>query len=179
MIWEEFMNILDFTMEMDRSGRDFYRQLAVKARTPEVRRVFGWMAKEEERLMEEYRRMKVEGLDRQADSPRLQMAANPFRHQAGMNAPQDELEAYRLILEMEGKACRLLQDAAIQETDSTTRDVLHRVAAVECGELSEVEGVYDFVRAPNGYLASAEFSNLDEFHNFGRYEDNRPCSHTH
>jgi rubrerythrin len=173
------MNILDFAMEMDRSGRDYYRQLARKARTPGVRQVFGWMAREEERLMAEYRRMKEEVPDRRADSAMLQMADNPFRHQAGMTPPQDEQEAYQLILAMEGKACQLLQSAAMREADGSAREILRRVAAMECGELKEVEEVYDFVSAPSGYLAWSEFSNLDEFHNFGRYEDNRSCSHTH
>jgi rubrerythrin len=172
------MNILDFAMEMDRSGRDYYRQMAQKARTPGVRQVFGWMAREEERLMEEYRAMKGEVSDRRADSPLLRMADNPFRHRAGMSPPQDEQQAYRLILDLEGKACQLLQSAAMEE-DGAAGEMLRRVAAMECGALTEVEEVYDFISAPNGYLAWAEFSNLDEFHNFGRYEDNRPCSHTH
>jgi rubrerythrin len=173
------MNILDFVMEMDRSGRDYYRQLALKARTPGVRQVFGWMAREEERLMEEYRRMKGDITARRADSPMLQMTDNPFRHQAGMTPPQEDLQAYRLVLDMESKACSLLQRAVMQETDDTARDMLRRVAAMECGELTAVEEVYDFVRAPDEYLAWSEFSNLDDFHNFGRYEDNRACSHTH
>jgi rubrerythrin len=173
------MNILDFAMEMDRSGRDYYRQLAVRARTPEVKRVFGWMAREEERLMDAYRRLKEESPLRQADSPMLQMSDNPFRHRAGMSPPQEEMEAYRLVMAMEGKACQLLQNAAKQEADANVRDALHRVAAMECGELQEVEELYDFVNAPGEYLAWAEFSNLDEYHNFGRYEDNRTPPQAH
>jgi rubrerythrin len=170
------MNILDFAMEMDRSGRDYYRQMALKAHSPGVRQLFGRMAKEEERLMEEYRRMKADDPDRRAESPMLQMADNPFRHQAALTPPHDELEAYRLVLAMEGKACQLLQSAASQEADGAAGAILRRVAAMECGELKEVEEIYDFVSAPSEYLAWAEFSNLDEFHNFGRYEDNRSRS---
>jgi hypothetical protein len=33
--------------------------------------------------------------------------------------------------------------------------------------------IYDFVNAPTDDLEWAEFSNLDEFHNFGRYQDLR------
>jgi rubrerythrin len=166
------MNILDFAMEMDRSGRDYYRQMALKARTPGVRQVFGWMAREEERLMKEYRCMKEAVSGRGAESSMLQMADNPFRHQAGLTPPQDELEAYRLIMAMEGKACQLLQSAAMQE-EGPAQEILRRVAAMECGALNEVEEIYDFVSAPSAFLAWSEFSNLDEFHNFGRYEDNR------
>jgi hypothetical protein len=172
------MNILDFAMAMDRSGRDYYRQMAHRAHTPGVRQVFGWMAREEERLLEEYGAMRGEVPEWRADSPQLRMADNPFRQRAGLSPPQDELGAYRLILDLEGKACQLLQDAAMAE-DGAAGETLRRVAAMECGVLTEVEEVYDFVSAPQGYLAWGEFSNLDEFHNFGRYEDNRACSHTH
>lgn len=173
------MNILDFAMEMDRSGRDLYRRLARQAANPGARRVLSWMAREEEHLMDEFRRLKGESPARQAEVPALSMAENPYRHPAGALVPQTDLDAYRMILEMEGKACRLLEKAAEQVTDDAARDFVRRVAALECEEMREVAEVYDFVRAPNEYLAWAEFSNLDEFHNFGRYEDNRACSHTH
>jgi len=35
-------------------------------------------------------------------------------------------------------------------------------------DCSMVEELYEFVNAPNEYLANAEFGNLDEFHQFGR-----------
>lgn len=46
--------------------------------------------------------------------------------------------------------------------------MLLRIAAMERHELNDLEQLFDFVNAPNESLEWGEFSNLDEFHNFGR-----------
>ncbi len=173
------MKVLDFAMEMDLSGRDFYRRMARRTSDQGARRIFERMAMEEERMVDSYRRMLKSGRpELVAESMLLELQENPFRQPAPRAVAQDELEAYRMTLEMERKVCNLLAAAAHQEADPPARRMLKEVAAKECHELEEMENLYSFVNAPNEYLAWGEFSNLDEFHNFGRYEDNRACRHT-
>lgn len=171
------MDVLEFVMEMDRSGRDIYRSLAAKASRPGAKRIFDRIAEEEERSVENYRRMKTGG-QAASDSPVLKEGDHPFKGPVAMGADHDEHSALRLVLEMERKVCRFLEQAARREADPSAGGLLRQVAAVECGELEETERFYDFINAPNEFLAWGEFSNLDEFHNFGRYEDNRTCGHT-
>ena len=49
--------------------------------------------------------------------------------------------------------------------------MLRWLAAFERHELNEIEKLYDFANAPNCSLEWGEFSNLDEFHAFGRDVD--------
>ena len=49
--------------------------------------------------------------------------------------------------------------------------VLLRIAEEEHEHFNILENVFNFVNAPNQYLAWGEFSNLDEFRNFGRDVD--------
>jgi rubrerythrin len=172
------MKVLDFAMDMDRRGRDFYRLLARRAQDSGAREVFARLAEEEERLLEGYRRMRLAHHE-EIDSPVLEEGKTPyFARPVSRAAGRDPIAAYRLALEMEGKVCNFLQNAAAREEDGSARELLGQVAATECGELTEIEHLFDFINAPNEYLAWGEFSNLDEFHNFGRYEDNRGCGHT-
>ncbi|HXV21623.1 MAG TPA: hypothetical protein VD811_11625 [Desulfuromonadales bacterium] len=53
---------------------------------------------------------------------------------------------------------------------ASTRALFRRIASEERRELESLRKLYDFVDAPNEYLARGEFSNLNEFHNFGRDE---------
>jgi hypothetical protein len=48
--------------------------------------------------------------------------------------------------------------------------LLRRIATEERRELESLRQLFDFVNAPNEFLAWGEFSNLNEFHNFGRGE---------
>jgi rubrerythrin len=172
------MDVLEFAVEMDRRGRDFYRLLARRAARPGARRIFDRMAEEEERMLEGYRRMKAQEPEQRADSTVLQKKDNPFPASVGLSADVDEVAAYRTVVDIERKVCRMLENAAEKETDPSAKGLLRQVAAVECCGLEQVEAVYDFINAPNEYLAWGEFSNLTDFHNFGRYEDNRRCGHT-
>lgn len=161
------MRVLDFAMEMDRRGRDLYRRLAAQAESEGARRIFAGMAEDEERLLARYRELQAAGLD--GDSRTLDEVEIPFAAER-IKAVGSGTEAFRLLRDIEGQACRLFETAASREGDEAARRALGEVARAECGELREIEQVCEFVNAPNEYLAWREFSNLDEFHNFGRYE---------
>ena len=169
------MSILDFALEVDRQGRDFYREMARLAETPAARGVLQRLAEEEDRRMAAHAQLKRSGME--ADSQLLKDEQEIFlRHR--QEVPADEIGAYRLAMAVEGEICRLFEGAAAGERDLLARQLLQQVAATECAERQALEAVHDFVNAPNEFLAWSEFSNLDEFHNFGRYEDNRSCRHT-
>jgi rubrerythrin len=167
------MKVFDFAIQVDKKGRDFYKDLASRAESEGVRRIFNRLAEDEIRLMRGHRHLKRKA--RQIESGTLNSMEEVFEPR---QPPEDEVEAYRLALEVEGQVCRMFSEAADQEKDQAARRALREVANAECGELREIEGVLDFVKAPNEFLAWGEFSNLGEFHNFGRYQDNRPCRHT-
>lgn len=170
------MRVLDFAMEMERRGRDFYRRLAQEADGEGVKTVYAAMADDEERLLRTFRAMAEKGS--QADSRALEEMERPAIPEADALAADSVTGAYYRLMETERDLCRFYEEAARRETNPAAREQLLRVASEEEREFRLLETTYDFVNAPNEYLAWREFSNLDEFHNFGRYEDNRECRHT-
>ena len=82
----------------------------------------------------------------------------------------DDLEAYHYVMRVEAAICRLYEDAARREPNPEVQGLLRRIATEERRELESLRRLYDFVNAPNEFLAWGEFSNLNEFHNFGRDE---------
>lgn len=173
------MTVLDFAMETERSGRDFYRRLAQRADREGLRTIYGRMADDEERMLRTFRTLS-ERLPA-SDSRALEGMGNPFDRNLNQEEAlrlDSEPEAYIYLMKIEKDLCRMYEDAAGRETNPEARKQLLTVAAEEERELRELETTYDFINAPNEYLAWREFSNLDEFHNFGRFEDNRECGHT-
>lgn len=169
------MKVIDFAVRMERRGRDFFKDLARHAEEPGVRGVFTRMAEDEEQMLRTIRSL---------NSPDVESAAldglkNVFdgKMEEGREVRRP-LDAYLFLMEVEREVCRLYEEALRHEKDPRARRLLRRIAAAEERELRSLEEVYDFINAPNEYLAWQEFSNLDEFHNFGRYEDNRGCGHT-
>lgn len=168
------MNVFDFSMEIERSGRKFYRNVASKAGTAGVRTIFSMMAEDEQEMLERFRAMKatVRSTTMQ-DSLILETAGNIFEdvlneHEALQIT--DDLDAYQYVMRVEAAICRLYEDAARREPNPEVQGLLRRIASEERRELENLRKLYDFVNAPNEFLAWGEFSNLNEFHNFGRDE---------
>jgi hypothetical protein len=60
----------------------------------------------------------------------------------------------------------------LKKTDSgKMKHMLQAIAEEENRHVEDFQSVYDFINAPNQYLAWGEFNNIDEFHQFGRDVD--------
>ena len=169
------MNIYEFAENTEKSGARFYREMAERTDQEGVKHIFSMLADDEEQLLEKLRlmRRRYPEMDSQA-SRYLREKDNVFEN---MRSREDEfdissdVEAYRLARDAERQVLRQYLRAARAEKSSDKRKSLEWIAALERSELREIEKAFDFVDAPNHFLEWGEFSNLDEFHNFGRYED--------
>lgn len=169
------MNIMRFAEMAERSGIEFYRRMAATAREAGVRRVCNLLAEDEQEQLERLETMlaRFPELD-QLESRTLDDAANPFEEfLSPRNRPTSDLEAYQMARELEQQLVSCYLQAELREPDSQVKQALHWLASLERYELGEIEKLFNFVNAPNESLEWGEFSNLDEFHNFGRYEDLR------
>jgi rubrerythrin len=168
------MNVFDFAMEIERSGRNFYRGVAEKTGTAGVRTIFSMMAEDEQEMLERFRAMKATvRTTTLQDSSILENAGNSIENILNEREAlllTSDLEAYHYVMEVEAAICRLYEDAARREPNAEVQGLLRRIASEERRELEGLRQIYDFVNAPNEFLAWGEFSNLNEFRNFGRDE---------
>lgn len=168
------MNVFDFAMEIERNGRKFYRNVAAKAGAAGVGTIFSMMAEDEQELLERFRAMKATvRTTTLQDSRILENAGNilaDLLNEREALQITDDLEAYHYVMRVEAAICRLYEDAARREPNPEVQGLLRRIATEERRELESLRRLYDFVNAPNEFLAWGEFSNLNEFHNFGRDE---------
>lgn len=168
------MNVFDYAMAIERSGRTFYRDVAARAGAAGVRTIFSMMAEDEQELLERLQAMKAASQSTTMEDSRiLETAGNIFEdilNEREALQISDDLEAYHYVMRVEAALCRLYEDAARREPNPEVQGLLRRIAAEERRELENLRRLYDFVNAPNEFLAWGEFSNLNEFHNFGRDE---------
>ena len=171
------MTVLDFARQLEQSGFDFYSEMATRTGSEGVRRVFDLLATDQRLQLDRIRRLqeRSEGMAMDGDGL-LDRAVNIFerlRRNEGRLAIANDLDAYQLAIKAESYAVRQYRRALTRVRDAGLRRTLMRVLALDQRELGELEQLYDFVNAPTDSLEWGEFSNLDEFHNFGRYDDLR------
>jgi len=169
------MNVFDFAIKMELEGKDFYEKLARESRHAGLRSIFLELAADEQKHHDLFLALKNQtGREAMKDTAALELAKSVF---SGLLARKETLDAagdldgYRRAMKLEADSFRLYEDAAGKEQDKGVKELLLRVAAEEHKHFNILENIYDFANAPSQYLAWGEFSNLEEFRQFGRDVD--------
>lgn len=165
------MNIFEFAIKMEQDGKAFYEKLARESHHPGLQTIFTRLAEDEQKHCDIFLDLRGGAKDvAMADSTSLEFSKNVFATLppcSGTDVKVD-LESYRYAMKIEADSFRLYEDAAKEEKESRAKDLLLKIAAEEHKHFQILENIYSFVNAPNQYLAWGEFSNLEEFRNFGR-----------
>jgi rubrerythrin len=169
------MNIFDFALQMEKEATEFYTFMARQVRGSGPKQIFFDLASdhvERRRFIEKVKvaNGRASGLNRQD----LVEGVSPWHGlspETGTPAEIDDEEAYRLALKLEEEEVHCFEDLLERARARGIRKALEQIAEEEDRHIDRIREVYDFINAPNQYLAWAEFSNLDEFHQFGRDVD--------
>ncbi len=171
------MNVFDFAMKMEIDGKHFYEKLAAEAGNPGLRNIFIRLAEDEQKHFDIFQALKGQTqTTAMEDTTVLEDSRNLFEEimedrESILRNIQGDLEGYRYAMKIEADSVRLYQDAARREQNDDLKNLLLRIAGEEEKHFTIMENIYDFFNAPNQYLAWREFSNLDEFRQFGRDVD--------
>ena len=171
------MNLYEFAQKTEQKGIEFYRSMAEAVTEKGIKNIFSMMASDEEEML-----AKLAGFPQHypeitnLNSSALRESSIVFGsicNKGRCNRISSDLDAYQLAIDAEKRIVAQYLAAAASEKKPKTRQMLNWLAAFERDKLHEIEQLFDFANAPNQSLEWGEFSNLEEFHNFGYYEDLR------
>jgi rubrerythrin len=169
------MNVFEYAMGMETDAEAFYRKLADHTEHKGIKKIFLDLAADEQRHFRTFQALKERTSAAVADSPALKDAKNVFstlmEEKAGLKDLKGDLEAYRYAMKLEADAARFYREINEEEQDAQVRDQLEKIISQEYNHFLIVENLYHFIDGPNQYLAWGEFSNLEEFFQFGRKVD--------
>ena len=161
------MNIFDFALKMELDGKAYYEKLAAETTNAGLKSIFTGLAADEEKHYDIILAIKT-GTDlKMADSTVLEKAKNLFEE---LRADKDiggilkkSLDGYQHARKIEADSVKLYEDMAKKEDNPDTVQLLLRIANEEKKHFNILDNLYDYVLAPQNFLAWAEFSNLKEF----------------
>jgi len=160
------MNIFDFAMKMELQGKTVYENLASSAKLPGIRTIYATLAADEQKHYDIFRDLKEGKEWVMADSPALDQARTVFAQlllekDRALDLTED-LDAFRVGMQMELDSIRLYEGMAKKEDDPEKTQLYLRLANEEKKHYNIIENICDFLMRPKYYLAWREFSNLDE-----------------
>lgn len=169
------MNVFDYAMDMETDAQALYKKLAESTSRKGVKKIFLGLADDERHHFETFKALKEKTSAAVPDTALLDEAKNVFstllEEKEDLVDLEENLEAYRHAMKLEAEAARFYKDIIDKETDEAVKVQLTKIIRQEHNHFRIVENLYHFVNAPNQYLAWGEFSNLDEFYQFGRDVD--------
>lgn len=171
------MNLFDFALKMEQEAADFYQKLSNAASDKGYRQFFADLASDHEERLRFIET--VRAADRPVENSSMQVGenvCNPFRTvsaESGLSEDRDGglEEAYRYALELEKAEVDCFRGMLNRTRSDREKRLLQTITEEEDRHVEDFRSVYDFINAPNQYLAWGEFSNLAEFHQFGRHVD--------
>jgi rubrerythrin len=171
------MNLFDFALQMEQDAAEFYQKLSQAACDQAYRKFFSDLASDHEERLRFIETMRSD--DQRIDAASWQVVdevCSPWRMPPEKPVAADEPdggleEAYRFALELETAEVDCFHNMLAKTCSGKARTMLQKIAEEEHRHVEDFRNVYDFINAPNQYLAAGEFSNLDEFHQFGRNVD--------
>lgn len=170
------MNVYDFALKMEEDGKAYYEKLASETRQEGLKTIFTRLAEDEQKHYDIFQELKSgTKVPNMPATTVLEDAKNVFetlpQGEAALEGVSGDLEAYRHAIQLEADSFRLYEEAAGKESDPQVKTLLLQIAKEEHKHFNILGNIYQFVNAPNQFLAWGEFSNLDEFHQFGRDVD--------
>jgi len=170
------MNVFDFAIKMEEDGKAYYEQLASQTSIPGLRTIFTRLAEDEQKHYEIFQELKTSGtVSAMQDTTIVEEAKNVFeklpKEEKTLKGLKENLAAYQHAMKIESDSFKLYEDAASKEKNPATKKLLLKIASEEHKHFNILDNIYQFINAPNQYLVWREFSNLDEFTQFGRDVD--------
>lgn len=170
------MNVFDFAMKMEEDGKAYYEKLASQTSLPGLRTIFTRLAEDEQKHYEIFQELKTSrSVPAMQDTTILAEAKNVFeeipKEEETLKGLEGDLAAYQHAMKIEADSFRFYENAAREEKNPATKNLLTKIAGEEHEHFNILENIFHFIDAPNQYLAWGEFSNLDEFRQFGRDVD--------
>ncbi len=160
------MSIFDFAMKMELDGKAYYEQLAAGTAASGLKSIFTGLAADEQKHYEIIQSMKTGITQKMDDSAVLEKAKNIFAElMADKNIAdtlKSSLDSYQHARKIESDSVRFYEDMAKQEDNPEAVQLLLKIANEEKKHFNILDNLYDYVLAPQNFLAWGEFSNLKE-----------------
>jgi rubrerythrin len=161
------MNALDFMTRFEEDCLKFYETLGSNEHNPELVNLYGLLADSQRRHLGILETLKETTRDSDVESALAERAAHVvnglrevlFAHDITKEMKNDR-DAFSHVLHAEEEMIKLCEGMAKAEPNENAKALFAWLAENEKKHLMEIEGIYDFVEAPDCYLEWGEFSNL-------------------
>jgi rubrerythrin len=161
------VNIFEFALDFERENKNFYRDQSQKSENESLKKVFNYLADEEEKHEQIVKKLSEDKKVEQIESDILPKAKEAFEKIAVNSSnevvPTGQVDIYKKAKEMETKSYNFYQSKA-KETDLMfVQDAFEKLAKEEKKHETILRNLVELVNRPNTWLDDAEWYHLEDY----------------
>jgi rubrerythrin len=160
------MEILEYAMNLEKEGEDYYRTLAENCPNDGVKKILIWLADEEVKHFNIFREMHT-GAPKIQVSDIIERSKNVFTEMKISKSFEaispTQTAAYRKALDLERKTYDFYMKQFEESEDPEHKKIFLTVANEEDKHYKLVYSIIDFITAPERYIDNAEFYHIGPY----------------
>ncbi len=160
------MNILEYAMQMEKDGEEFYRDLAQNVKNTGIRNILTMLADEEARHYQVLADIE-QGSAEIPETDLLNHAKNVFEEMKDasrtLHLDETQIDLYTEAQAIEQKSIDFYTEKAAVVDQDAQKQLLTRLAQEEKKHYFLLENIIDFVSRPITWLENAEFCHLEQY----------------
>ena len=160
------MNILQYAMQMEKDGEEFYRDLAANVENTGIRSILTMLADEEAGHFQVLADIEQDSAE-VPETDLLNHAKNVFAEMKDtgrtLHLDEAQIDLYREAQAIEQKSIDFYTEKAAVVGQDAQKQLLTRLAQEEKKHYFLLENIIDFVSRPTSWLENAEFCHLEQY----------------
>jgi rubrerythrin len=160
------MNIFDYAIELEEEGQSLYNEYAKESPNIGIAKIFTWLAEEERRHYEIFKRMKNNENASLKDTSFISDVKGVFsqwkQEKGSFNFDISQADLYRKALEIEQKSIDFYLKKRDEVKNEKQKELLAAIALQEKIHKQIIENIIEFVTKPDRWVEHAMFTHIGE-----------------
>lgn len=155
------MNVYEYAMKVEKEGEAYYREMAINANNPGLKRIFTMLADEEVKHYNVFKNMmKKEDIDLDklnllTDTKTIFATLNEEKENVNFN--KEQIQFYKDAIEREKNSHNFYVEKAKELESEKEKKIFLQIANEEIKHRKVLEEIVIFLEEPADWVASAEF----------------------
>ncbi len=159
------MNAIDYALAFEEEGKNFYNELALKAKKDEIRSIFLMLADDELRHYKIIEKFK-EGVYEYLHTSTFNNVPTLFQKLKSQNTAfsdnQSLLDTYNSAIQIEIQSRDFYKQQALSSSSPKEKEILEILSKEEDKHRIILENLMEFIRKSQEWVESAEFSHIND-----------------
>ena len=155
------MNVYEYAMKVEKEGEAYYREMAIEAQNPGLKRIFTMLADEEVKHYNIFKNMMkkeeidLEKLDLITDTKTIFQTL--LQEKDNVDLDKEQIQFYKDAIAREESSKNFYAQKAQELESETEKSIFLQIAEEEVKHKKVLEEIVIFLEEPADWVASAEF----------------------